>query len=339
MSEFYAHAYCINKNVCSNGWRFKAHARTWDALFPKISQAQGCSVSENHSAMMSKGCVFQSSENKAGHWKFASKVSYNSCGADCHKSDLFHSTFATNFHNNFDTLIQQCQISTGGQVNGSNFIEIKQIKGFMEAAKEMVSSFSVKIWLPAGENDSTVSAGEIVYKGKILLLDGKVTLEGNFVDDFNPSFYNIEHVGNKTKINFRGQDLKIKVHIPTGRRIEEFVVIGETNGAYNHIYAVNRISADTELLIEESKLQFHVDASSVKDELKIKYQVLESGFITIGIYDLNGKFIFDVTTPYLRRDEFVNISFEALGSKLKKGTYILLLENNDKKLTKRFLIE
>lgn len=339
MPEIYAHAYCINKNVCSNGWRFKAHARTWDAHFPKISQAQSCSDSENHSAVMSKGCLFQSSENKAGRWKFTGWVSYNSCSRECHKSDLFHSTFPTTLYNSVDTLIQQCHISTGGQVNGANTLEIKHISGFMEATAEMVSSFSVKIWLPSGENDTTVSTKEIVYKGKVMLVDGKVILEGHFVDDFNPSFYSIDQVGEKTRLNFRGKNLIINLNVPNGRSIDEYVVIGETNGAYNHGGVVDRISAHTQALIDESKLEFLVERCSVKDELKIKYRVLESGVIRIGIYEENGKFIFEVTTPYLMRDEMVNISFEALGSKLKKGTYVLLLENNEKQLTKRFLIE
>lgn len=335
--EIFGHGHCVNKNSCTWSWRWRAHARAWSTAFPQVSQQQGCSSSSNYIATASKGCAYQRSENRGGAWRFTGWVSQNICGRGYDKSDLNIAMLPNNNYSSIDTLIENSDITTSGQANGTNFIEIRGINGFMEARTSMISSFSIKVWLPSNSEDTTITENEIVYNGKISIINGQVSLSGNFTTDFTSSFYSTTTNGEKKVVNFSNNNLRINLTIPRGRSINDFVVIGESDGTYNDALGLRKAQENTDLKIEKKSIKFDVFPNPTNSDLNVTFKANSGGITKIYIYDSNGKLVDTIFNNQINAGEEININLSDKIKSYSTGNYFILIDENNEKYLKQFI--
>src|SRR6218665_2217713 len=151
-AAMYPHGSCENKTNSNGGEKLKAYARANDLAFVNANWVSANYATADITASASKACAWQKSRNNAGAHSFQGEVKKNRCGRGYSKSylasqllDMFSGDPGDD---DADVVLERCDLGMSGQTINGNVVTILGVYGYMEAAQSMISSYSIKIWLP-----------------------------------------------------------------------------------------------------------------------------------------------------------------------------------------------
>ena len=327
---------------CPNGssWRVFARARTSSPINFGGQTEKWWSVAEaSHSSNVNGSkCAYQYAKNDMYAWTRNGWVSRRVCGRGTALSDLGTELAYYRNQTNSDTLLDRIDMTTSSETRTGNTIKINGINGFIETHVSMISYFSVKAWIPSSESDTTIDNSELLYNGKISLIDGAVVLEGGFVNDFTSLYtYNYNSSTEKGKISFTGGNLTISVTLPAGVRINDVIIVGEDHAEYNTELGLRLATGLTESKITNGVLQVKLFPTPTENNLTIEYQSIDASNTSVKIFDEQGKFITEIFQSYLNKDEKLSLKEDNSINNLPRGQYYIVINTDKAKYVKRFI--
>ncbi len=349
--EGFAHAYCLNRSNCLSSVlqrRYVAVARTYNNNYTGINWSRKGTCSGAVYAYSTKNrfgnqCANQSADNNSGAWNFTGWNNSN-CSRGYEFSDMYN-TLTSRGTYTASSDESTCNISTTGQSLNSNTVTITAIRGSMLATANMISSFSVKVWLPANEKDTTIDNSELLYNGTIVIRYGQVELLGNFATDFTGK-YTMTKSGSRIKVDYNGSDLVFKVSVPRGRSMSEVSIMGEVDGAPiasgGSLISGKEIGFAQPTALEKLKngeVSFNVFPNPSKENFNISFKSIDESNLSIKLFDIEGKLVKELLNISIKRNEEINIKTEDLKIDLSAGKYFIVVDDGKEFYTKQIIKE
>ena len=330
----------LQNNPNGTSWRVSARARTWSPTHFGGQSVQDWSIAEasKTSSISGNGCAYQYAKNDMYAWTRNGWVSRRLCGRGTALTDLGTELAYYRNQTSSDSILDKINLTTSGETRTGSSIKINSINGYMETHVSMISYFSIKAWLPSSISDTTIDNNEILYSGKISLVNGNVLLEGGFVDDFTTLYsYNYNSSAEKGKINFNGGDLTISLTLPSGVSLNDVIIVGEDHAEYNTELGLRIATGITESKITDGVLQVKVFPNPTENNLTIEYQSVDASNTSVKIFDQQGKFITEVFQSYLNKDEKLILKENKSVNSLPSGHYYILINTDKSKYVMPFI--
>ena len=287
-------------------------------------------------------CAHQTSDNNLGVWTF-SGWSQGNCSIGYEFCDMDNTLTS---RGSFSTSTEESRndVRTSGQLSSGNQFTISAISGSMQATAGMIASFSVKAWLPANENDTTIDANELLYNGTIVIRFGQVDLLENFATDF-VSKYSTTTNGSAIQVNFNGSNLVFRVPVPRGRSIDEVSIMGEVDGAP---IAPDGSMMDSEGMrfmaptavekIQNGNVKFNVFPNPSKSGFNLFYNSKTDSDISVKLFNSEGKLVKELIQGSAKKEEEIKLNTNELFLNLLPGTYFIILDDGKDFYTKQQVI-
>lgn len=336
-ATMYPHGSCQNKTNSNGGEKLKAYARANDLAFVNAQWVNSNWAGADITANASKACAWQSSRNNAGAHSFNGQVKKNRCGRGYSKSYLANQLldlFSDDPEGEDDEILEQCSLGMNGQLINGNIVTILGVYGYMEAVPSMISSYSIKIWLPDDLGDTLPEDDEMLYNGTIRIIDGNVVLEGSFNGGGLPAnFYNTSMEGDYRRVTFNSQDLSIPVNLPAGRSMNDIVVITEADGTGNEAYFERVATNITENEINAGQITFGVFPNPTSDNLSIQFSGKQPENISVEVIDSKGQL---VKKLYQGKNE-TSLTLNFSTANLPAGVYQVVISSQKNIYIRKFL--
>jgi hypothetical protein len=329
---------CINKTKSNGDFRLKAHARASNLGAPTTDTHISSNPSDDITASASKGCATQSARNNAGSHSFDGKVTQRQCSRGYGLSDLTSALLPMmKFKPSEEEILEECVMGSSGVSISGQTVTILGINGFMRAVEDMVSIYSVKIWIPSDDKDTTIDVGELLFNGAIKIINGAVSLEGDFIGKFGSSHYKDSLQGLFRKVRFLGSDLSIALTLPSGKNMEDVAIVTETDGFHNEEYSKAIALGLTSSNINSGLLQFNAFPNPSKNEWKCAFSSRNpnSSTLNIKLFGLDGAVLYETKLQSTSEKE---IEFKVAVPQEGK-VFFLLVDDGAEKHLKQLLKE
>lgn len=333
-----AHGSCNNRNSCNwtinTEWQYKALARCSKFGVPSSVTDKDCPYTTGDGyayAYKDNGCAWQSSTNNYGSWSFNGSVYRQTriCARGRTSSDLYYD-IATNMNEGIEDY-ESSKIQTSTTIFSEKDITINSMSGFLEAkGEDLFSSFEIKMWLPNSEEDTEITSEKTFYEGKVELLNGKVTVTGDFPKE---AFSVVEYENGIYSVVFDG--VSIKAILPQGinGKTDLIEVVGTSDGGVREAQVLSKNIKET-----KEDLSFSVSPNPTSDILTISADVTTTNNFAIRIYDIQGKEIATVSTN-VNATELNNYSIDLKSLSLNNGTYFVLIQSEDASYLKKVVYQ
>lgn len=330
VQQVQGHGSCSNRNDCNwtvnTPWMYKAYARVSKFAIPSTTTDKDCPYNGGNGyayAYKDNGCANQSASNNYGSWAFSGSVYKNKriCARGFSSSELYYDIIANQA--NQDEGFEKSEITTGATLFEANTVTVPNINGtFYVKGEDLFSSFEIIMWLPTGqEADGQIDQSKVFWSGKIELVNGEVSLTGDFPKDS----YTIEEDANGGFL-VTIQNLEITAQLPQGvdGRTDLIEVTGTSDGGPVEAPVISStLDATAKHAVEmtvfpnptANLVQISFDASSFQNQTT-----------SIKMYDAMGREVATIFEGTIDNSQ-QSISADLSTYNLTNGTFFILIQN------------
>ncbi|MCX8525871.1 T9SS type A sorting domain-containing protein [Chryseobacterium formosus] len=224
---------------------------------------------------------------------------------------------------------------------GSHTVVIPNISGKIKLVKNngFYSDIRFSVWKPNDDNvnmvqDEKMDESEILSRLSIKLTDDGLIFKGDLVSEELKSKFTVVDNGREIYVVFN--DVSLKIPVDSNIALEDIAVEIEGDGAPDTKSNMAKMSNSTDLAISNNDFKFKVYPNPTSDFINIEYSNNQSsGQTNISIYSLSGVKMKDVFAEISNRGKSQSIKVDI--SSYPKGVYLILVDNNGKKLSKQII--
>lgn len=334
----FSHGKCTNRNNCNwtinTEWQYKAYARCSKFGIPSTSADKDCPYTTGDGyahAYKDNGCAWQSATNSYGSWSFGGSVYKKKriCARGFTNSDLYYDIVANMADGIEDYETSKIQTST--TIFSENAVTIQSMSGFLEAkGEDLFSSFEIKMWLPNSENDTKITAEKTFFEGKVELLNGRVTVTG----DFPKEAFSIKELPNGIyTVTFNNVTIEANLPKHIDGTTDLIEVVGISDGGVHEAKVLSNTIQET-----AADLSFQVSPNPTSDLLTISTDLTTTDNFDIKVYDIQGKELATVANG-VNAIELHNYAINLKELALNNGTYFLLIQSEEKSYLKKIVYQ
>lgn len=331
----FGHGETQTKSSCSWGWKRKAIARTNNGPGIHYSSQKGCGSS--YSAYSTHVCAWQQSHINGSSSTFYGAVTGWSCGRGYPNSDMFYDMMQYQPMPPNDT-VERVSVSSSSIDFLPHKIKINNVLGFIEAKDDMKAYYQVRIWVPNHDlqksiEDTIIDDNEVIWNGKVTIIDNQMILEGGFYNEKFDESMN----GNKKRVSFNGKNFNI--HLPNSVDVDDVVVVITADGGYNEQKALRKAAESTETAIQNGDIKFDVFPNPTISEFNVNFKSKVDGKITVKLYNITGQLIQNVHDQNGKKDEEITVKVDTKSLNIPKGVYFVFVEDGSQTYIKKIVLE
>ncbi len=337
VTAVFGHGETQTKGSCSWGWRYKAKARVNNGPGITAGSQQACGGSVSRT--VSNPCAWQSSTNNSGSSSFAGAVFATPwlCGRGYANSEMFYDMMKYKMPVQNDTA-ERVSLTNSSISFLPHKIKINNVLGFIEAKDDMRAFYQVQVWLPNHDMDKMIEdtitdANEIIWTGKVSIVNSQMILEGGFYNEKFDESMN----GTKKRVSFNGKNFNIQ--LPNWVNTNDVVVIVTCDGGFNEANTFRMAQQTTEDAIKDNKIKFNVFPNPISSEFNVNFMSNKDGKVEIKIYSTTGQIIKSIINNVAKKDEEINIKVDVKTLNLSSGIYFIYVDNDESIYLKKIVIE
>ena len=332
--DAFSHGSGESKNKCSifANWKYKAKARVNSGVNYSTTTSKSCSNSYV-SAYESNDCAWQYARNNNGSIYLQGAVTSTPwlCGRGFSNSELFYDL------NHEDRNIsvpahEEARLDLGKiQFHEKNII-IPKIDGHMYAnGKDVFSSLEIIVWKPEHDfvnniEDTIATASKYLWHGKLELLNGEVTLTGDFPKDAYQVVTDCHGENPGYKVIFN--KASITANLPQGidGLNDEIIVKVISDGGTKERSTLASLEDKTK---NDQSIEFNLFPNPAKDMINIDFTPEQGGQGSVKIYNALGNLISVIFEGEILATEN-KFNFNLSEKALPSGLYFVLIQMDNK---------
>ena len=244
---------------------------------------------------------------------------------------------------NLDVNIEESELKSNDAIfnEEEHSVIISGITGSIKLQKDngYYSKMRFSIWKPNddianGVEDETMDEREVLHQFEIQVTDNGVFFNGNLANSNLNNQFIVKEDGKEINVTFT--DLSITVPIDSNVSLDDLAVMIDGDGAPDTKTNASKMANTTEKSIAKKEFSLNVYPNPSSDLVNIDFSNnLFSGNTSISVYNTAGEKMETILNDKTGKNELRTIKLNI--SKYPKGNYYILIESNDKRLTKQFI--
>lgn len=325
----YSHGEAQTKSRCSWGWKYKAKVRVNSGPGIRSNSWKSCNKKLTD-LRRSYDCVWQRARNINGWTSTSGAVT---CQAWLHGRGTPNSNLFYDLSNKNE---QTGEESGDVKYKNINFFDNKITIDSLDASlyafgQDVFSSLQIQVWKPAHNlnqniEDSIIDENEILWFGKITIINGEITLEGDFPLDS----YEILEVENGFKIKIKNDQLTLNLTDKINPEDEDIIVRVTSDGGY--------VERNISSIVEESNkinnFSFICYPNPIVNNVEISTNSNQNSSGSIKIYNNTGKLVHTEQRNF-KENETITLEFSKIIE--TNGIYYILISIGEKKHVEKII--